>query len=65
MTFEPIFGTKDTLKIIQLLIEGKTPKEIAFTFKCAPDTIYNIRKEYLHRRWVLKRHPKDRFRLES
>lgn len=54
----------DRLKIIQQLLSGKEPKEVAFSFDVSTQTIYELRNKYLMQTWSLKRHPKTDFKLD-
>lgn len=64
MTFEAILSQKQKIEAIRQLMDGLTPKQVAWNFDVAPHVIYELRSTCLRETWVLKKHPKEKFKLE-
>lgn len=56
-------SNKERLEIVQKLLEDVPAKTLAYLYETSIFTIYQIRDKFLTQKWVLKRHPKDKFNL--
>jgi DNA-binding CsgD family transcriptional regulator len=61
----PALTKKTEMDIVRMISEEVSPKEIAFQLNISVDPVYHIRAKYFKEKWVLRRHPKDDFTLES
>jgi DNA invertase Pin-like site-specific DNA recombinase len=59
----PALPSKLEMDIIKMIMDEVPTKEIAYRLGISVDPVYRIRDKYFKVKYVLKRHPKDTFKL--
>lgn len=52
------------LKVVNFILDGLEPKDIAWRLEVGVDYVYKIRDQFFKQVWSLKRHPREKFDLD-